>query len=187
MSDMADIDSAAPGTVEDRTPVRSHRRMGFAIASGILIFDQLFKYLVTYPLQLASHGRHGIEITPFFNLTWTENRGVSMGFLYAETEVMRWLLVAMTVGIATFVGFWLWRERARDDAIALALVLGGAIGNIIDRARLGYVIDYADLHIGEWRPFLIFNLADAAITIGVLILLARALLLREKTAAKETR
>jgi signal peptidase II len=66
-------------------------------------------------------------------------------------------------------------------------VLGGAIGNIIDRMRFGYVVDYADLHIGSWRPFLIFNLADAAITIGVLILLARALLLREKAAAKESR
>ena len=187
MSDMADMDTASAPADIGAVPRHFHRRLGFVIAGGILIFDQLFKYLVTYPLQLASHGRHGIEITSFFNLTWTENRGVSMGFFYAETDVMRWVLVAMTLGIATFVGFWLWRERARDDAIALALVLGGAIGNIIDRARLGYVIDYADLHIGEWRPFLIFNLADAAITIGVLILLARALLLREKTAAKESR
>ena len=59
-------------------------------------------------------------------------------------------------------------------------MIGGAIGNIIDRIRLGYVIDYADLHFGEWRPFLIFNLADAAITFGVLILLARALFVRDK-------
>jgi signal peptidase II len=67
-----------------------------------------------------------------------------------------------------------------------ALVLGGALGNIIDRVRLGFVVDFADLHFGEWRPFLIFNLADAAITIGVLILLARALLLREKDANSES-
>jgi signal peptidase II len=79
----------------------------------------------------------------------------------------------------------MWREKARDDVVALALVLGGAVGNIIDRTRLGYVIDYADLHFGEWRPFLIFNLADAAITIGVLILLARAILLREKAPKTE--
>ncbi|HZV19572.1 MAG TPA: signal peptidase II [Sphingobium sp.] len=167
-------------------PAMFHRRLGFSLAAGILIVDQFLKYLVTYPLQIQSYGRFGMEITPFFNLTWTENRGVSMGFFYAETDVMRWLLVAMTLAIAGFVGWWLWRERARDDAIALGLVLGGAIGNIIDRARLGYVIDYADLHIGEWRPFLIFNLADAAITFGVLILLARALLLREKAPAKES-
>src|SRR3546814_4732965 len=74
----------------------------------------------------------------------------------------------------------MWREKARGDVLALGLVLGGALGNILDRVRFGYVVDFADFHIGEWRPFLIFNLADAAITIGVLILLARALLLRDK-------
>src|SRR3546814_2508944 len=67
----------------------------------------------------------------------------------------------------------MWREKARGDVLALGLVLGGALGNILDRVRFGYVVDFADFHIGEWRPFLIFNLADAAITIGVLILLAR--------------
>lgn len=164
-----------------------HRGLGATVAVGIVLVDQLIKFIVTHTLQLASRGPAGIELLPFFKLTWTQNYGVSMGFFYAETDVMRWLLVAMTLAIASFVAWWMWRERARDDAIALGLVLGGAIGNIIDRVRLGYVIDYADLHIGEWRPFLIFNLADAAITIGVLILLARALLLREKAAAKESR
>ena len=164
-----------------------HRKLGLTVAGVIVLFDQLIKLFVSQTLQLASRGPAGIELLPFFNLTWTENRGVSMGFFYAETDVMRWLLVAMTLAIAGFVCWWLWRERARDDAIALGLVLGGAIGNIIDRMRLGYVIDYADLHIGDWRPFLIFNLADAAITFGVLILLARALLLREKAPAKESR
>ena len=90
------------------------------------------------------------------------------------------------LGIALFVAVWMWRERARADVIALGLVLGGAIGNIADRVRLGFVVDYADLHFGEWRPFLVFNLADAAITIGVLILLARALLLREKGSKTES-
>jgi len=59
-------------------------------------------------------------------------------------------------------------------------VLGGALGNILDRIRLGYVVDYADLHFGEWSPFLVFNLADSAITIGVLVLLVRAILVRDK-------
>ncbi len=164
-----------------------HRGLGLSIAAGIVLLDQLIKFFVTHTLQLQSRGPLGIEVLPFFNLTWTENRGVSMGFFYAETDLMRWLLVAMTLVIAGFVAWWMWREKERDDAFALGLVLGGAIGNIIDRVRLGFVVDYADLHIGSWRPFLIFNLADAAITIGVLILLARALLLREKTAAKESR
>ncbi|MBT2187969.1 signal peptidase II [Sphingobium nicotianae] len=165
----------------------NHRRLGVATAGVIVLVDQLLKFFVLHTLQLASRGSAGIELLPFFNLTYTENKGVSMGFFYAETNVMRWLLVVMTLVIAGFVAWWMWREKGRDDAFALGLVLGGAIGNIIDRVRLGFVIDYADFHIGGWRPFLIFNLADAAITIGVLILLARALLLREKTAVKESR
>ncbi len=162
------------------------RRYGVLAALVILILDQAIKYVVMEVLDLPSRGAFGIEIVPFFNLTFTQNYGVSMGFFHASSDQMRWALIAMTVAIATFVAVWMWRERARDDVIALGLVLGGAIGNITDRVRFGYVIDYADLHIGSWRPFLIFNLADAAITIGVLILLARAILLREKTASTET-
>lgn len=162
------------------------RRHGLIAALIILILDQAIKYVVMHVLDLPARGAFGIEIVPFFNLTFTQNFGVSMGFFHADSDEMRWALIAMTVAISSFVAVWMWRERARDDVIALGLVLGGAMGNIIDRVRLGYVIDYADLHFGSWRPFLIFNLADAAITIGVLILLARAILLREKTASTET-
>jgi signal peptidase II len=73
------------------------------------------------------------------------------------------------------------RERHPVDQIALGMVLGGALGNILDRIRFGYVVDFADLHFGDWRPFLVFNVADAAITVGVLVLLVRALLTRDKT------
>jgi signal peptidase II len=76
------------------------------------------------------------------------------------------------------------REKVLADIIGLAMVLGGALGNIFDRTSRGFVIDYADLHFGDFRPFLIFNFADAAITIGVLILLARSLLSREKPAKR---
>lgn len=164
----------------------NHRPLGLTVAIVTLALDQLVKYTVTYPLALQSRAEAGIEILPFFRLRWLENRGVSMGFFHADNDTMRWMLVGMTMLIAGFVGVWMWREKARSDVAALGLVLGGAIGNIVDRMRLGYVVDYADLHFGEWRPFLIFNLADAAITFGVLILLARALLLREKGAKTET-
>ncbi|MET0371232.1 MAG: signal peptidase II [Sphingobium sp.] len=168
-------------------PTRTnHRPLGLIVAIVTLALDQLIKYAVTVPLALRERADAGIDIVPFFRLRWLENRGVSMGFFHAETDMMRWLLVAMTMLIALFVGIWMWREKARQDVVALGLVLGGAIGNIADRVRLGYVVDYADLHFGEWRPFLIFNLADAAITFGVLILLARALLLREKSSKTET-
>jgi signal peptidase II len=156
---------------------KNHRTLAFGIAAIIFFFDQLTKWIVTYPLALQS--RESIRLLPFFDLRWVENRGVSMGFLTADTDLGRWMLVLLTAGISAGVIVWLWREKRRDDAIALSFVLGGALGNIVDRIRYGYVVDFADLHFGEWRPFLIFNVADAAITIGVLLLLFRALLTRE--------
>jgi signal peptidase II len=165
----------------------THRPLGLTTAAILYAADQFVKFVVTRPLALESRGEEGITLLPFFNLRWLENRGVSMGLFHAgDNDWIRWALVAMTTAIAAFVAVWLWREKARQDVLGLGLILGGALGNITDRIRLGFVVDYADLHIGEWRPFLIFNLADASITIGVLILLARALLLREKTAKTES-
>ncbi len=155
-----------------------YRITGLIVAFAIFIADQFTKYMVMFPLDLKARGQ--IELLPFFNLTWAENYGVSMGFLTASTDFQRWALVALTGLIAIAVLIWMWREKAKWDIIALSFVLGGAMGNILDRARLGYVADFADLHIGDFRPFLIFNVADACISIGVVILLARALLIREK-------
>ena len=155
-----------------------YRTLALAIAALVFVADQLSKWVVISLLDLPQRGVH--YLLPFFDLRWVENRGVSMGFLTADSEMGRWLLVALTAAISIGVAFWLWREKNKGDSIALALVLGGALGNIVDRVRYGYVADFADLHLGEWRPFLIFNVADAAITIGVLLLLVRALLTREK-------
>jgi signal peptidase II len=129
---------------------------------------------------LALQSRRQIHIVSFFDLTYAENRGVSMGFLEAGSELERWLLVGLTALIAGVVAMWMWREKLRGDVLALSMVLGGALGNIVDRVRYGYVVDYADLHFGSFRPFWIFNLADACISIGVLILLARAFLISDK-------
>jgi signal peptidase II len=163
--------------------MRKNRKIGLSVAALVFLVDQLVKWVVTYPLQLPH--RLTIDVLPFFTLRWLKNTGVSMGLLNAGSEVGRWLLVALTCAIAAFVAFWMWREKRRDDAVALSLVLGGALGNILDRVRLGYVVDYADLHFGDIHPFLVFNVADAAITIGVLLLLVRALLTREPKAPKE--
>lgn len=155
-----------------------YRLQGLMLASFLFIADQAVKFIMIGPLALQS--RRQIHIVSFFDLTWAENRGVSMGFLEASSDAQRWLLVALTALIAGVVGVWMWREKLRGDVLALSMVLGGALGNIVDRVRYGYVVDYADLHFGNFRPFWIFNLADACITIGVLILLARAFLLRDK-------
>jgi signal peptidase II len=159
------------------------RLQGLMLASFLFIADQAVKFIMIGPLALQS--RRQIHIVSFFDLTWAENRGVSMGFLEANSDAQRWLLVALTALIAGIVAVWMWREKLRGDVLALAMVLGGALGNIVDRVRYGYVVDYADLHFGTFRPFWIFNLADACITIGVLILLARAFLIRDKADNKE--
>ena len=154
----------------------ANRTLAFAVAAIILFADQLTKWLMIGPLNLQAVRQ--IEILPIFNLTWTENRGISLGLLHASSETGRWLLVAMTAAIAIAIAVWIHREKRRGDQLALGLVLGGAFGNILDRARFGYVVDFADLHFGDFRPFLVFNVADAAISIGVVILLLRAFLLR---------
>lgn len=154
------------------------RIIGLAVAALVFGIDRYVKWAMVAKLQLRDV--QTIEIVSFFNLHWTENRGVSLGMLTAESMEMRWLLVAATSAVALVVLIWMMREKIFGDIFALALVLGGALGNIFDRASKGYVIDYADLHFGEFRPFLIFNIADACITIGVVIILARSLLSREK-------
>ncbi len=163
--------------------VARNRKIGLGIAGFVFAADQLIKWVVIELLQLQQRGEIGL--LPIFRLRWVENRGVSMGLLTADSDTARWGLVAMTAGIAAFVAVWMWREKRRDDALALSLVLGGALGNIVDRVRFGYVVDYADLHFGDVSPFLVFNVADAAITIGVLLLLVRALLTRDKAPARE--
>lgn len=154
------------------------RTLAYVLAIVLFIVDQVSKWIVSGPLALQARGQ--IELLPIFNLTWVENRGISLGLLNADGDLGRWLLVAMTAAIAIGVAWWIGREEKRGDQLALSLVLGGALGNIVDRVRLGYVVDFADLHFGTFRPFLVFNVADAAISIGVVILLLRAFLIREK-------
>lgn len=158
-----------------------NRMIGLALAALIYAVDQWIKGYVTWTLMLPEKGK--IDLLPFFDLTWVENHGVSLGMLTADSMEMRWGLVALTGVIALVVFVWIMREKLLAEILGLSLVLGGAAGNIDDRIMHGFVVDYADFHIGDFRPFLVFNLADAAITIGVLIILARSFLSREKPEA----
>ena len=154
-------------------------RLGFAIAAIVFAVDQLTKWIVTGPLGLNRLGDQ-LVLLPIFNLTYTENNGISLGLLNATNETGRWMLVVLTSAIAAGVAFWIGREKNRIDQAALGMVLGGALGNILDRVRHGYVVDFADLHFGDFRPFLVFNVGDAAISIAVVILLLRAFLTRKE-------
>ena len=151
--------------------------MAYAVAAAVFLGEQISKWVVLGPLDLRTVGL--IELLPIFDLRYTENHGISLGLFQATSDTMRWVLVGATSLIAIGVAYWITREEKRWDQISLGLVLGGALGNILDRVRHGYVVDFADLHFGGFRPFLIFNVGDAAISIGVVILLLRAFLAKE--------
>ena len=151
------------------------RKLGFAVALVVFALDQLAKWIVTDQLGLNRLGDQ-LVLLPIFNFTYTQNEGISLGLLNATNPVGRWMLVAVTAAIAIGVAIWIGREKHKVDQAALGMVLGGALGNILDRTRFGYVVDFADLHFGEFRPFLVFNVGDAAISIAVVILLLRAFL-----------
>ena len=160
--------------------MQHNRAYAFAVAGLTFLVDQMVKLWVIGPAGLTVEGDQRF-LLPFFNLTRTHNHGISLGLFRADSEAARWLLVVVTAAIAVSMLVWILREPRHGDRLALGMVLGGAIGNILDRIRLGYVIDYADLHFGAFRPFLVFNIADAAISIGVVILLLRAFLLRDSS------
>jgi signal peptidase II len=155
-----------------------NRLIGLAIAALVMVLDQWSKSYVLGPLDLR-RVRH-IDLSSFLDFTYMENRGISYGMLQATNMEMRWLLVLLTATIAVVVLVWLMRERRLGDIAGLALILGGAIGNIIDRYSYGYVVDFIDFQVAGLRPFAIFNVADAAITIGVVIILARSLFVSDK-------
>ena len=155
-----------------------NRKSGFTVAAIVFALDQLSKWIIAGPLDLQTDRQ--IVLLPIYNLTWTDNNGISLGLFNAETDIGRWILVTLKGAIAIAVAIWITREKQRGDQIALGMVLGGALGNILDRVRHGYVVDFADLHFGDFRPFLVFNVGDAAISIGVVILLLRAFLTRKE-------
>ena len=159
------------------------RHIGWVVAILVFAVDQLSKWFVLGPLALPQ--RDTLEILPIFRLQWVANHGVSMGYLVANSDVQRWALALFTAAIAIFVAVWLWRETRTMDRIALGLILGGAAGNIFDRVRLGYVTDFLNLHFGAWSPFYVFNIADAAISIGVALLVLRAIFTRDTPAPSE--
>src|SRR6478672_2199497 len=156
----------------------AERRLGFIVALIMFALDQLSKYWVTGPLGINQIGDQ-LYLLFIYNSTYTENQGISLGLLNATNPVGRWMLVTLTSAIAIGVAVWIGREKNRIDQIALGMVLGGALGNIFDRTRHGYVTDFLDLHFGNFRPFLIFNVGDAAISIAVVILLLRAFVTRK--------
>lgn len=164
----------------------------FFMVPVIVILDQWSKAAVLNEPRFNALGcldqtqRCGqIEVLSFFDLTMVWNRGVSFGIGQSE-GIMRWLLVALTTAIAIGFSIWLYRAARRFTGLALALVIGGAFGNVIDRVRFGAVVDFLDFS-GIFRPYFfnyVFNVADAAISVGaVLLFVDQFLMSRQEKAA----
>ena len=138
-----------------------------AIAALIIIADQFTKTLIIGNFQ---HGE-GITVTSFFNLVRVHNEGAAFSFLASESGWQRWFFTALGLAAAVFI-VWMLRTHGgqRLFGFALALVLGGAVGNVIDRLLHGYVVDFIQVHYGAWY-FPSFNVADSAISVGAACLI----------------
>ncbi|MFL1876296.1 signal peptidase II [Hansschlegelia beijingensis] len=143
-------------------------RRALGLAALIFVVDQAVKLWALFVFDLAEKGR--VPVLPVFDLILIWNRGVSYGMLQQDGDVGRWLLVALHVVASVGIAFWITRERQSVSAYGLALILGGALGNGVDRIAYGAVVDYALLHWGEVTWY-VFNVADAAIVAGVVLLL----------------
>lgn len=138
------------------------------LAFVIALLDQLTKWLV------LEHFEPGdvLQVLPVFNLVLTFNEGAAFGFLSDAGGWQRWFFILLTILVSILLTVWLWRLPARErwTAAALSLVLGGALGNLVDRIRTGRVTDFLDFHWQHWH-WPAFNLADSAITLGVVVLI----------------
>jgi signal peptidase II len=154
-----------------------HTRLGATVALAIAVIDQALKLWVLFVLDLGSRGK--VEVTPFLDLVLTWNTGISYGLFQQEGPIGQWALLALTAIAVILLWIWLARVSSRLTATALGLIIGGAIGNAIDRLAYGAVADFVLLHLtaGSLRfEWYVFNLADVAIVAGVVGLLYETLL-----------
>lgn len=124
-----------------------------------------------------------IPVNEFINITHQRNTGAAFSFLADAAGWQRWFFVLLATAVSGYIIWWLWRIRTEGQAVlsaGLALVLGGAIGNVVDRIMLGSVVDFIQVYIGSW-PFPSFNVADSAISVGAAFLIIDALFLSGKS------
>ncbi len=151
---------------------------GLAAAAAVVILDQLSKAAVLGYFAGSPPGAHE-AITPFFNLVLTFNRGMSFGLFNTPSGMNVLLFPLLAAVIVTILILWLRRVESSFLGVAIGLVIGGAVGNVIDRIRLGAVVDFLDFYVGNWH-WPAFNVADSAICLGVAAMLLDGLLLRRE-------
>jgi len=147
------------------------------IAAAVLILDQGSKAWI---LNSVMQPPRVIEVTSFFNIVLAWNRGVSFGMFNSESAYGPWLLTGLAIVIVVVLAVWLWKANTCLASLSIALVIGGAAGNVIDRLQYGAVVDFLDVH-GFGYHWPAFNVADSAICIGASILVLESLFRRGET------
>jgi signal peptidase II len=150
----------------------------YALAVFVIVADQLSKHWILFVYDLPA--RFSVPIAGPFSLTMVWNRGVSFGLFRADADLIRWMLAAFSIIVAIVLAVWVRRAERPFMAVGLGLVIGGALGNVIDRIRFGAVADFLDFQRLGFFPW-VFNVADSAITIGVVFLLLDSM--RKESAA----
>ena len=164
--------------------MRGATRLGalaYALAALVVALDQASKYWIVEVFQLPMKG--SVPLAGPFHLTMVMNKGVSFGLLRADVDLTRWALAAFSVIVAIFLAVWVRNTPRRLTALSLGLVIGGAVGNVVDRIRFGAVVDFLDLS-RIYFPW-IFNVADSAITCGIILLLIDMMLQERRPAAAQ--
>ena len=150
---------------------RSNARfyLWMALSTIVIVVDQVTKWAIVKWVPLYDR----IPVNSFVNITHQRNPGAAWGILADQPGWQRWFFIALATVVSVYLVMWLWRirfERHTVLAAGLALVLGGAVGNVIDRVVLGSVVDFIQVFFGTW-PFPSFNVADSAISVGAVLLI----------------
>lgn len=158
----------AESPIENHEKRRGVRRFGVLVALTVFLADQATKLYVLHGLNLEFSGV--VPVLPFADLVLVWNHGISYGLFQQHQDFGRYLLITLSLMISLGLGIWLSRTKDHILALAIGFLIGGALGNVLDRLIYGAVVDFVLLHWGEWRWY-VFNLADAAIVAGVALLL----------------
>ena len=142
------------------------------LAVVVVVFDQLTKYIASTSLEMLQP----VAVMPMFNWTLMHNTGAAFSFLANEGGWQRWFFAVIAIVVSVVIVLWIKRleQHEKWQAIALALILGGAIGNVIDRIWLGYVVDFIQVYYQQWY-WPAFNIADSAISIGVAMIIIESI------------
>lgn len=168
---MPEAESAGPGSAAADSAAGSGMLKWLWLSAAVLVLDQITKLAASRHLDLYDP----LPLLPFLNLTLLHNTGAAFSFLNQAGGWQRWFFVVLALGISVAIVVWLRSLAPRQKLLAcgLALILGGAVGNLIDRLFLGYVVDFIDVYYGRWH-WPAFNIADSAITIGAGLLILDA-------------